>query len=249
VRSLTARGAEWSPPPGVLTVSRGEVHVWRASLDVTPRRRTSLLATLSSDERARADRFHFERDRHHFITGRGLLRAILARYLETAPAALQFHYDAHGKPRLAGAFPDRLRFNVSHSHGLALYAVSVDRELGVDLERIEPRLETGIAERFFSPREVATLRALPTHAQRDAFFACWTRKEAYVKARGEGLTLCLDQFEVSLSPGEPAALLRTAGDPDEARRWSLEELAPEPGYAAALAVEGRDWGLRCWSEG
>ncbi len=247
--SLTARAAGWSQPPGVPALPRGEVHVWRAVLDTSERHRKGLLATLSPDERARADRFHFERDRVHFITGRGWLRAILARYLETAPAALRFHYGPHGKPRLAGAFSDRLRFNVSHSHGLALYAVAVDRELGVDIERIEPRLEHGIAERFFSPGEVATLRALPRHVQREAFFTCWTRKEAYVKARGKGLTLRLDQFDVSLSPGEPAALLRTAGDPDEALRWSLRELAPGPGYSAALVAEGRDWELQCWDDG
>ena len=230
-------------------LARGEVHVWRASLDTTGGHRTNLLATLSPDERARADRFHFERDREHFIAGRGRLRAILSRYLETAPSAVPFGYDTHGKPRLAGAFRRRLRFNVSHAHGLALYAVSADRELGVDIEWTGRRLEAGIAERFFAPREVATLRALPPHQQRDAFFACWTRKEAYVKARGEGLTLALDQFEVSLAPGEPAALLRVQGDPDEARRWSLQELTPGPGYAAAFAVEGRDWGLQCWDEG
>jgi 4'-phosphopantetheinyl transferase len=204
---------------------------------------------LSPDERARAERFHFARDRDHFIAGRGLLRVILARYLETEPGTLRFEYGRHGKPRLASTAGDGIRFNVAHSRGLALYAVAVGRELGVDIERIEPRLEQGIAERFFSPGEIATLRSLPPPVQREAFFACWTRKEAYVKARGEGLTLGLDQFEVSMCPGEPAALLHTASDPDEARRWSLQELAPGPGYAAALAVEGGDWMLQRWDEG
>ena len=230
---------------GMPSLARGDVHVWHASLSVDRPSQDELLGTLSPDERARAERFHFERGRDRFITGRGLLRAILARYLARPPEALRFDYSLHGKPRLSGSDGDRLRFNVSHSHDLALYAITEDRELGVDVERIEPRLEKGIAERFFSPGEVAALRALPAEVQSEAFFACWTRKEAYVKAKGEGLSFGLDQFEVSLAPGEPAALLRTIADPDEACRWSLRELAPEPGYAAAVAVEGRDVEVRC----
>jgi 4'-phosphopantetheinyl transferase len=119
--------------------------------------------------------------------------------------------------------------------------------VGVDVERIRPKVaQEKIAERFFSPREVTLLRALPAPLQATAFFACWTRKEAYIKATGEGLTLPLDQFDVSLVPGEPAALLRTAWDPQEAARWALQDLAPAPGYRAAVAVAGHDWRLTCW---
>jgi 4'-phosphopantetheinyl transferase len=119
--------------------------------------------------------------------------------------------------------------------------------VGIDLERIRFDLAVlEIAERFFSRRELAMLRALPTELQREAFYRCWTRKEAYIKARGEGLSLPLDQFDVSLAPGEPAAVLGTQHDPSEASRWSLRELTPAPGYFAALAVEGHDWGLTCW---
>jgi 4'-phosphopantetheinyl transferase len=229
----------------VIPAPRGEVHVWRAPLSISDPERADLLATLSPDERARADRFHFDRDRAHFIAGRGFLRAILGAYLDVAPRALVFDYSPHGKPRLAtGA--GGLRFNLSHSHDLALCAVALDRELGVDVEYIQPRLEEGIAERFFSRREVAALRSLPAEAQSAAFFACWTRKEAYVKAHGQGLSLRLDRFDVSLAPGEPAALLRTEDDPAEAMRWSLRELVPGPGYAGALAAEGQTWRLRCW---
>src|SRR5919199_1621700 len=143
--------------------------------------------------------------------------------LRQAPPQLCFTYGRHGKPALAtgtGGVP--LRFNVSHSHGLALYAITRDREVGVDVERIRPEVaQEKIAERFFSPREVTVLRALPTPLQATAFFACWTRKEAYIKATGDGLSLSLKQFDVSLAPGEPVALLHTIWDPQEAARWAL----------------------------
>ncbi|HEV7217131.1 MAG TPA: 4'-phosphopantetheinyl transferase superfamily protein, partial [Chloroflexota bacterium] len=134
-----------------------------------------------------------------------------------------------------------LRFNLSHTDGLALLAVTRERELGIDVERVRKGIaREGIAERFFTTTEVADLRALPADSQDDAFFACWTRKEAYVKARGEGLSIPLDQFAVSLLPGEPAALLHVALDPDEVKRWSLHDLDAGPGYRAALLVEGHN---------
>ena len=128
-----------------------------------------------------------------------------------------------------------------------LIVVARGRELGVDIERTRPDvLKDGIAERFFSQLEVTMLRALPAHLQADAFFNCWTRKEAYIKARGEGLSLPLDKFDVSLAPGEPAAVLGTRIGPEELSRWSLRELAVGAGYAAAFVAEGRDWRLKCW---
>jgi 4'-phosphopantetheinyl transferase len=140
-----------------------------------------------------------------------------------------------------------LRFNLAHCQGLALYAIAWGREVGVDLEYIRENLaDQRIAERFFSPAEVETLRSLPEGVQREAFFHCWTRKEAFVKARGEGLSFPLDQFDVSLAPGEPAALLRTLGDPEEAARWSLRELFPGPGFVAAVAAAGHSWRLSAW---
>ncbi|MGA3164144.1 MAG: 4'-phosphopantetheinyl transferase superfamily protein [Verrucomicrobiota bacterium] len=136
---------------------------------------------------------------------------------------------------------------MSHSHGIALYAVTRGREVGIDLERIRSNLAVAeIAERFFSRREAAMLRTLSTEEQREAFFRCWTRKEAYLKARGEGLSLSLDQIDVSLAPGEPDVVPGTQPDSSEASRWSLQELTPAPGYVAALAVEGHGWCLACW---
>jgi len=245
---MTSYGRLWSPPPAGLALSGDDVHVWRASLDLPAARVQCLQHTLTADELNRAERFYFQKDRQHFIVARGLLRAILSRYLDMEPDQLRFCYGPHGKPDLA-IMPgqETLSFNVSHSHGLTLYAVTRSREIGVDLERIRTDLDCeDIAARFFSPCENAVLRTLPAELKPEAFFNCWTRKEAYIKARGGGLSLRLDQFDVSLAPGEPTTLLNTTGDPQEATRWSLRALAPGPGYVAALAVEGHGWRLACW---
>lgn len=234
----------WQLPPADLSLSYHDVHVWRASLDLPAVYMQHLQHTLATDERSRATRFYFEKDRQHFIAARGLLRTILSRYLDCEPSQLRFSYNHYGKPALAA---ETLSFNVSHSHGLALYAITRDRKVGIDLEYMRSHVAgEHMAERFFSPREVASLRALPTQLQAQAFFNCWTRKEAYIKAQGYGLSLPLDQFDVSLAPDEPAQLLATRGDPQEASRWSLKALSPGTGYQAALAVEGHDWQLACW---
>ncbi|MGB8681806.1 MAG: 4'-phosphopantetheinyl transferase superfamily protein [Candidatus Binatus sp.] len=236
----------WLSPPERLSLAGNAVHVWRASLDQRSSQADGFLNTLDDDERSRAGRFYFSRDRERFIVARGVLRALLGRYLNRAPESLAFSYNTHGKPALDSE-SDAIRFNLSHSHGTALYAVTRGREIGVDLEFIRCDLEAEqIAERFFSHREIATLRALPLSLRKYAFFLCWTRKEAYIKARGDGLSMPLDQFDVSLIPGEPAALLSTQPDRGEAVRWSLWNLTPASGYAAALAAEGRDWTLSCW---
>jgi 4'-phosphopantetheinyl transferase len=230
--SITALLPPWRSRPGTLVLGCDDVHVWHARLGQTPSRIESYYDTLAADERARAARFYFEKDRTHFIAARGVLRAILGCYLSRAPQYLQFCYGPHGKPALADE--PYIRFNVSHSHGVALYAVTRDREVGIDIEHIRSDLAiTEIAERYFSPPEAALLRALPTELQRQEFFRCWTRKEAYVKARGEGLSLPLDQFDLS----------QTFEGPDG---WSLQDLAPAPGFVAALAVAGRGSNLTCW---
>ena len=245
---VTAPVLPWGLPPQTMTLADDEVHVWRAVLDQPPSQVQSFLHTLDAEEQARAKRFRFEQDRQHFIAARGVLRDILGGYLNRAPASLAFCASPQGKPALT-VEPDRpaIRFNLSHSQGTALYAIARGREVGIDLERIRSDLAIDeIAERFFSRREVAMLRRLPADVRCQAFFLCWTRKEAYLKARGDGLSLSLDQFDVSLVPGEPAALLGTRHDPADVSRWSIQELAPAPGYAAALAVEGRGYRLACW---
>lgn len=217
-------------------LSTDDVHVWRIPLDVPPATLDRLASLVSGDERDRADRFYFDRDRNRFLAARGALRMILGSYLDSDPSLLSFHYGPRGKPSLAGS---PLEFNLTHSAGLALCAVALGRRLGIDVEALRPLPDAAaIAERFFSDAERRALRSV-TEAQRTlAFFQCWTRKEAYIKAIGEGLSMPLDRFDVSLLPGEPARLLAVAGDPDAPRRWTLHDLDPGPGLVAAIAVEG-----------
>jgi len=238
----------WLVAPTNLALSSDEVHVFRASLDVPASHVHSMQQTLMRDELRRAARFYFKKDRQHFIVARGLLRTILSRYLDMEPHRLRFCYSDYGKPALVPTSAQTvLNFNLSHSDGLALYAVTRGRQIGVDIERIRVGFEQEqIATRFFSPQENAVLRALSVQMRPEAFFNCWTRKEAYIKAKGEGLSLPLDQFDISLASSKPATLLNTRGEPQNASRWSLEELKPGPGFVAALAVEGHGWRLACW---
>lgn len=250
VLSRMAAEDRWPLPPSKLEVSGGEIHVWCAFLDIPRARLERLAGSLSGDERSRAARFHFERDRRRFIAGRAVLRAILGRYLAIEPGILELRYAAHGKPQLAERFDSgSLRFNLSHCRGLALYAVTRGREIGIDLEAVQELVDAeAIARRFFSPRENAALQAIPAQHRALAFFNCWTRKEAYVKGLGDGLTHPLDQFDVSLAPGEPVRITsggRGAGL--AAAAWTLRELFPPAArWVAALAVEGRAEAISCW---
>jgi 4'-phosphopantetheinyl transferase len=221
------------------------VHVWRASLNQPAAMLTAFKQILAADELERAARFHFQKDRDHFITARALLKLILASYLGREPEQVRFSFNEYGKPAVADS--ETVRFNLSHSRDLVIYAVARNRELGLDLEYIRDDFDTAqIAMQFFSRREVEALGTLPPELQAEGFFRCWTRKEAYIKARGHGLSLPLDQFDVSLTPNEPAQLLSVAGDAEELSCWSLREIAPGPGYMAAIAVEGSDWQLNCF---
>jgi 4'-phosphopantetheinyl transferase len=228
-------------------LSRNAVHVWLADLDQPAWPRDRLIGTLSDDEQERAARFVFERDRQRFVAGRAILRSILAHYLHTTPERLRFCYGGHGKPALAPTpARDGLEFNLAHSQGLALYAIALGRRVGVDLEfrRPLPGAEQ-IAQHFFSPREYETLRALPAADKTDAFLSCWTRKEAFIKALGTGMSQPLDGFTVTVTPGEPVELLSVEGDPHAGHRWLLCELSSDPGFVAALCVEGRDCEITC----
>jgi 4'-phosphopantetheinyl transferase len=226
--------APLDPAPPLLA---GDAHVWTIRLDAAPPRLDELGRWLSLEERTRADRFHFARDRNRFMAGRGQLREVLARYLGRPPGAVLFAYGMHGKPRLAD--DGTLRFNLSHSRDVGLLAVARGRELGIDLEWIRPDVECDeIAQRFFSTMETAALMALPAASRPPAFFACWTRKEAFVKAKGGGLGIPLADFDVSVDPAGPARLLRTAWDPPDVDRWWLRALEVPPGFAAAMVVEG-----------
>jgi 4'-phosphopantetheinyl transferase len=236
----------WTQAPAALSLQSGEVHVWRVALEQPEQVVQRFRTTLEPDELYRADRFHFEKDRRGFVVSRGFLRAVLGRYLSANPDALRFCYGHYGKPGLDGDHKhSALRFNMSHSRSVALVAVIETRELGVDVEYIRADFASeDIARRFFSPREVAAFNALPVEQRVAAFFRCWTRKEAYIKAIGRGLSQPLDGFDVTLGPAEPAALLRA--DDDDASRWSLSDIDAGENYAAALVIEGQIPNLRCW---
>ena len=240
--------ALWCAAPAQFSIHPDEVHVWRAGLDVAASVLRDLQATLAADEQARAARFCSAVDRERYAAGRGILRTLLGRYLGVAPGELRFRYNHQGKPALApGSAGQDLRFNISHSQGLALFAFALGRDLGVDLEYVQPSLRSDeLAERFFSAQEIAALRSFPQNAQTEMFFHCWTRKEAYIKARGEGLDIGLDSFSVSLESGgsdNPSIVSDVCTD---ARRWSLRPLAPDKGYVGAVAVEGAGWSLALW---
>jgi 4'-phosphopantetheinyl transferase len=196
---------------------------------------------LSESERVRAGQFYFQRDRRRSVVARGLLRVILGRYLAIPPDHLRFHCGVTGKPVLSVSHSRGIEFSVSHSHGLVLYAVTCDRRIGIDIERVRAVANwAGAPGRVFSPREYAAFRALPPDQQRAAFFRAWTRKEACSKAWGQGLSCPLGRIEVSLAPFVPGRALSVHGDPQASARWSLQDVAPAPGYVAAVATEGRD---------
>lgn len=236
----------WETPTENFKLAWNEVHVWRISLNVTAPYKRRLESILSVGEKYRAEKYRFLVDRNHFIVVRGVTRIILGCYLNMQPSELRFSYGSYEKPILIDQRDGHvLHFNVSHSDELGLCAVTRDRELGVDLERIRPGfIHEEIPEHFFSSQEVTKLRALPISLQEKAFFRCWTRKEAYLKAKGGGLSAKLNQFEVSFAPGEPAAILNTFDDPKEKIRWSLFDIDPGPSYAAAAVVEGFDLHMR-----
>lgn len=235
-------------PPGFMRLRNKEIHVWRAFLKGTPADLRRLRSLLSDPELRKTHRFYFQKDYERYILVHGILRQILGRYLDSAPDQIRFQYGSYGKPFVADQ-PDHhtLHFNVSYSEGIALFAFTVNRRIGIDIERIRSGIaQEQIAERFFSPGEVAALRSLPASHRPGAFFSCWTRKEAIVKARGVGLSAPLDQFEVTLTPGEPAALLQTRWDPSEINSWELRALHPAKNFSAAIATEGLSTHLKCW---
>lgn len=227
---------EWSSPPPHLQLSASDISIWRAKLDCDASVVTQLETTLSQDEKERAARFHFDRDRSHFIVARGVLRNLLGRYLAQNPGDIRFRYGPHGKPSLIARKGDpAIQFNLSHSQGIAIYAFGYERELGVDVESIRREVAgEDIAQRFFSTHEMQELLAIPAEQRAEGFLLCWTRKEAYIKARGEGLQIPLNSFDVSLTPGEPARFLRGVD-----RCWQLLSFLPADRCVGALAFQGQ----------
>jgi 4'-phosphopantetheinyl transferase len=235
---------------GPIALPENEVQLWRVDLGTVGPEEHRWQQVLSEDERARAARFHFSRDRQGYVSSRALLRIILAAYLGAEPKELSFRYSEKDKPALSGAHAaQKIEFNISHSGMAALLAFTRGREVGVDVELIRHDFDVeGIAHRFFSEHERQELMAFALEERHAAFFRCWTRKEAYVKATGSGLSLPLSQFDVSMAAGNINALIATRPDATEAERWCMREVRGGDGYAAALCVLGRGWRLRAWSE-
>src|SRR5579875_99593 len=223
-----------------------QIDVWCISLAAEDDEVEHWLGLLSKDEVERADRFYFEQHRRRFIIGRGAMRQILSSYAGARPEKLVFTYSTEGKPELASAFGQcGIAFNMSHSADLALLAVARGQAVGVDVEWVNPDFAIQeLAERFFSKNEASMLQQVAEEERARAFFSCWTRKEAYLKALGCGLQLPLDRFEVAFGPGVPPKLLSIADEPAEVTRWSMYDVAAPEEYAAALVAEGGAHTLR-----
>jgi 4'-phosphopantetheinyl transferase len=228
----------------------GEVHIWSVDLNPSAERVETLGRSLSQDEWDRANRFRFDRHRRQYIVGRGALRTLLAAYAGTRPELVRFTYGPRGKPFLEGS--GELQFNLSNSDEMALVGFVRGREIGVDIEYLKPMPDCEqISERFFSESERVVLRGVSKELKEETFFNCWTRKEAYLKAVGEGLAAPLDSFDVTLAPGEPPRMLTLRGDAAAASRWWLEHFRLSPEYIGALALERQEpeerWTVRTWS--
>lgn len=228
----------WSQAPSRLEYPTGRVDIWKVHLDEPPTAADET-RVLSVDEVSRADRFHFEKDRIHFVRCRSALRSLLATYLAIPAADILFEYLTNGKPQLAPAQnPHALQFNLSHSGGMALIAMGSDHRLGVDIEKIRGDVDTrSLAERFFSLREREGLQTLPDNLRVAGFFACWTRKESFLKATGDGLCFPLADFSVTTHPNVDPALEEIQGNTDVRKQWLIADLSVDDGYRAAVALD------------
>jgi 4'-phosphopantetheinyl transferase len=235
--------------PVGLVLPAGEIQLWSVALDPAPEVVERLGACLADEEWERARRFRFDQHRRQFVVGRGALRWLLAAYLGIAPEAVRFTYGPRGKPFLAppqnGTGAAELFFNLSNSHELALVGFLRGLEIGVDVEHQKPMADlVQISERFFSLSERQALLGLAEELRPQGFFNCWTRKEAYLKAVGEGLAAALDSFDVTLRPGEAPRMLTLRGDAARAARWTFAAFDPAAGYVGAIAVEAGEMPVR-----
>ncbi|GCF09469.1 4'-phosphopantetheinyl transferase family protein [Dictyobacter arantiisoli] len=240
--------AIWQEAPENFTLTRQEIHVWGTYFDAWLSDISRLTSVLSDDERERASRFHFEKDRQRSIIARGLLRILLGKYCSCPPRDIIFTYNDYGKPALSESerYP-LVYFNLAHSYNMVAYAFTLMNPVGIDVEYMRTNIEyEQLAQHYFSPDENEQLNSLSGEQKAQAFFAGWTRKEAYIKARGKGLSIPLTSFDVTLRPDLPAQLLACREIPSVAQNWSLTALPVEPPYAGALALEGTADKIRYW---
>ncbi|MGF1494762.1 MAG: 4'-phosphopantetheinyl transferase family protein [Microcoleaceae cyanobacterium] len=247
---------DFQSPPEQLQLLAHQVHIWRADLQVSAETIQQLQSTLSTDESQRAARFRFNKDRFAFIAARGILRKILSQYLGCSSRSIQFSYSSKGKPTIEPEFLNTLgqnpqvshpqlypQFNLSHSQGIAIYGVTLNRQIGIDLEWMRPIESLALAERFFSPTEYQQLKSTPINEQTALFYQLWVCREAYLKATGEGIA-ALQKIEVNLPNSEQFQIIR---DQQSLNHWTLQQLHVTPGYKAAIAIEGKPLELLCWN--
>ncbi|MCL2933876.1 MAG: 4'-phosphopantetheinyl transferase superfamily protein [Trichodesmium sp. MAG_R03] len=227
-----------------LELSENNVHIWSTNLKLSSGKIEKLSTILSPDEKNRANRFYFERDKNRFIIARGTLRTILSRYLNIEPKKLQFTYSDRGKPYLKNT---SILFNLSHSQDLALYGITKVNLIGIDLEYIRPMNDAeNLAKRFFALQEYNLIRQLPPQKQQETFLKIWTCKEAYLKAKGDGLGGSLEKVEICLTPEKPVEFFSINGDIEEASHWYLYQFIPQPNYIAAVVVAEKNQKLSFW---
>lgn len=229
--------SDWRPDPGHLSLEEGSIHVWRIDLDRFIKDIHTYMHFLSSDERERAAKFRFDLNRNHFIIRRGILRSLISRYLSDHPGKVSLSQNPFGKPILWGEHANALFFNGSKSGKWTLIALSKNIDLGVDIEDKNQEIDfLNIVNRFFSPVEKSEFLSLSNDARREAFFLGWTRKEAYLKCNGSGLSIPLAHFSVELSPGQPPRLLSPHDPEDSASNWLIADIPAAADYCAALAA-------------
>jgi len=233
----------WRPCPHQIQTNRGEVHVWRCPVSLSTKRAGGWVQILSSDERIRAARFVFKKDRVQFIVARAFLRVLLGRYLHRLPEAIRFTYGENGKPGLpAHASDGPFGFNIAHAGDWIVCAVAPSSQIGVDIECAHRGLDvSSLGDSILSDGEQEALRSLPIGERITSFLACWTRKEAYLKSMGLGLQVPLDTFEVSVRPSERPRIVSIDGNQDRAEHWFLEEFSPTERYAGAVVIRGSGW--------
>ena len=240
----------WRRPLEHPALGEREIHIWRAALDVSPAEMERMRDMLSTEEDRQAERFLTQAPRRRFIVARGILRLLLGRYLDLSPRSIAFVHGPHGKPYLAPGCPLDISFNISHSAAIALFAFARDREVGIDVEQVRSDVEIEqLAERFYSPRESSAILALPPDLRNDAFFTCWVRKEAFLKAVGKGIAYGLDRVEVFRSPLEPLPARVELKVPDDPSPWRVLTLHPGAGFKGALVTRGEDWEEVLWEFG
>jgi 4'-phosphopantetheinyl transferase len=236
--AITELSREKLLEPTVPKLAASAIHIWQFPLTISNIPLSAHAALLSQDEKARATRFHFEKDARRFMVTRAAVRSTLGGYTGSSSHELRFDYSHYGKPSLVNVTTD-IRFSVSHSGDWAMLAVALGHDVGIDLEVMRANVETDmLAERYFSERERASLRELSNEERVQAFFRCWTCKEAFLKGQGFGLSRSLESFDVEVNPVRPARLLATRPDAEEAKRWSLHDISAHENYAAAVAWQG-----------